>query len=101
MTQAELADRLGLGRTSVTNLEKGGQNPPLSLLPDIASALGVDLLRLVATAVGVSDERDLHAVTASVHDEDLRRWAGQVIGDTLTGQVTGVQAHDSKRRRSP
>jgi transcriptional regulator with XRE-family HTH domain len=101
LTQAELADRLGLGRTSVTNLEKGAQNPPLSLLPELASALGIDLLRLVATAIGVSAERDLQTLTARVPDDELRRWAGQVIGDTLAGQTTGDLAHDSKRRRSP
>jgi len=101
MTQAELADRLGLGRTSITNLERGVQNPPLSLLPEMASALGVDLLRLVATAIGVNDEVDLHTLSARVHDDNLRRWAGQVIGDTLTGQTSSALAHDSKRRRSP
>ena len=101
MTQAELADRLGLGRTSITNLERGGQNPPLSLVPEIASALGIDLLRLIAIAVGASDDRDLHALTARVHDEDLRRWAGQVIGDTLAGQSTGRPAPDSEHRRLP
>ena len=51
MTQAELAARLSLGRTSITNLEKGQQSPPLSMLPEIASALGVDPLRLIASAV--------------------------------------------------
>jgi transcriptional regulator with XRE-family HTH domain len=101
MTQAELADRLRLGRTSITNLEKGGQNPPLSLLPEIASALGVDLLHLVAIAVGASSDRELHTLTARVHDEDLRRWAGQVIGDTLTGQSTGNPVPDSEHRRLP
>ena len=50
MTQAELAARLSLGRTSITNLEKGQQSPPLSMLPEIASALGVDPLRLIANA---------------------------------------------------
>lgn len=101
LTQAELADRLGLGRTSVTNLERGAQNLPLSMLPELASALGIDLLRLVATAMGVSDERDLQTLIARVPDDSLRRWAGQVIGDTLTGQTTSAIAHDSKRRRSP
>ena len=52
MTQAELAARLSLGRTSITNLEKGQQSPPLSMLPEIASALGVDPLRLIANAIG-------------------------------------------------
>lgn len=100
MTQSELADRLGLGRTSVTNLERGAQNPPLSLLPDMASALGVDTLVLIASAVGLSDDREVHSLTGRVHDEDLRRWAGQVIGDKLAGQVASPGADESKRRRS-
>jgi len=80
MTQAELAARLGLGRTSVTNLEKGQQSPPLSMLPDIASALGVDPLSLISDAVSGDGSAGPGALAATVHDRDLRRWADQVIG---------------------
>jgi transcriptional regulator with XRE-family HTH domain len=86
MTQAELAARLGLGRTSVTNLEKGQQSPPLSMLPDIASALGVDPLFLISDAVSGDSSAGPGALAAMVHDEDLRRWADQVIGGTLARQ---------------
>ena len=79
MTQAELASRLGLGRTSITNLEKGQQSPPLSMLPEIASALGVDPLHLMADAVGGDVSAESGALAATVHDEELRRWAGQVL----------------------
>jgi transcriptional regulator with XRE-family HTH domain len=96
MTQGELASRLSLGRTSITNLEKGRQNPPLSLLPELARALGVDLLRLIAIAIGVSDDRDVASLTSKVHDADLRRWAGQIIGDTLTSPPTRTEAPRSK-----
>jgi transcriptional regulator with XRE-family HTH domain len=98
MTQAELAARLSLGRTSITNLEKGHQSPPVSMLPEIASALGVDPLSLIAIAVrdGSAEARGL---AATVHDKDLRRWAGQVIGDTLIGQSPEGRSDSAQQRR--
>jgi transcriptional regulator with XRE-family HTH domain len=101
MTQAELATRLSLGRTSITNLEKGRQSPPLSLLPEIAGALGVDPLRLVAIAGQVGGDADASTLTATVHDKDLRRWAGQVIGDTQAAWSPDAQARQARERRSP
>jgi transcriptional regulator with XRE-family HTH domain len=41
LTQEELADRVGLTRTSITNLEKGRQKFLLHTLIDIAEALQV------------------------------------------------------------
>jgi transcriptional regulator with XRE-family HTH domain len=99
MTQAELAARLDLGRTSITNLEKGQQSPPLSMLPEIASALGIDPLDLIANAIGDRGRAETGSLAAKVHDEDLRRWAGQVIGDTLAEQSPGRRSHHSQRRR--
>lgn len=100
MTQGELAARLSLGRTSVTNLEKGQQSPPLSLLPEIAGALGVDPLRLVAIAVRADGGADAGTLAATVHDKDLRRWAGQVIGDTQAGQSLDAPTQQARRLRA-
>jgi transcriptional regulator with XRE-family HTH domain len=99
MTQAELAARLGLGRTSITNLEKGQQSPPLSMLPEIASALGIDPLRLIANAIGDRGSGETGSLAAKVHDEDLRRWAGQVIGDTLAEHSPDGRSHHARQRR--
>jgi transcriptional regulator with XRE-family HTH domain len=99
MTQAELAARLSLGRTSVTNLEKGQQSPPLSMLPDIAGALGVDPLRLIAEAVRGDISAGTGALAATVHDEELRRWAGQVISGTLASQAPDDLAPRTRERR--
>lgn len=41
MSQQKVADRVGLGRTSITNIESGKQHFPLHLLWDLASAVGV------------------------------------------------------------
>jgi transcriptional regulator with XRE-family HTH domain len=100
MTQGELAARLRLGRTSITNLEKGRQSPPLSVLPEIANALGVDPLLLIANAVRDDGGAKPGALAATVHDEDLRRWASQIIGDTLTGQSPDGHSEQARQRRS-
>jgi transcriptional regulator with XRE-family HTH domain len=101
MTQAELAARLSLGRTSITNLEKGRQSPPLSLLPEIAGALGVDPLHLVAVAAHGDGDGDSGTLATRVRDKDLRRWAGQVIGDTHANWPQDTRAQHARRRRSP
>ena len=98
MTQAELAVRLNLGRTSITNLEKGLHSPPLSLLPDIASALGIDPWLLVSEALRGDVAADAGTLAATVHDEDLRRWAGQVIGGTPTLQAPSARSPRTKAR---
>jgi transcriptional regulator with XRE-family HTH domain len=99
MTQAELAARLSLSRTSITNLEKGQQSPPLSMLPEIASALGTDPLRLIASAVRGSGSAEAGSLAETVHDKDLRRWAGQVIGDTLASQSPDGRVRPTRQRR--
>jgi transcriptional regulator with XRE-family HTH domain len=99
MTQAELAARLDLGRTSITNLEKGQQSPPLSMLPEIASALGVDPLRLVEDAMCGDGSTGPGTLTAKVHDEDLRRWAGQVISDSRPSQSPDARLQRTRQRR--
>lgn len=41
LTQQDLADKVGLTRTSVTNIEKGNQQVSLAMLYRFASALNV------------------------------------------------------------
>ena len=50
LTQSALAERAGLKRTSITNIESGGQAITLGQLLDVAKALGVDAGRLIAEA---------------------------------------------------
>ncbi len=48
LTQADLAERVGLTRTSVTNLEAGRQRMPLHIFATLADALGVEPAQLLA-----------------------------------------------------
>ena len=50
LSQEELAHRAGLDRTYVSGIERGARNPTLKVLQKIASALGVELDVVFATA---------------------------------------------------
>jgi transcriptional regulator with XRE-family HTH domain len=49
ITQAELANHIGLTRTSIVNIERGKHRIQIHLLYKIASYLGVDLSKLLPT----------------------------------------------------
>ena len=49
LTQTQLAERVGLGRTSITNLESGAQRMPLHYLVRIAEALDADVCDFIPT----------------------------------------------------
>lgn len=48
LTQADVADRIGLGRSSVANIEAGRQHAPLHVAVDLAWALDVPLDALLS-----------------------------------------------------
>lgn len=47
--QGELATKLRIGRTSVSNIEAGRQLPPLNVLYEIGNALDVDIQSILPT----------------------------------------------------
>ena len=47
LTQNKLANRIGVSRTSIVNIEGGSQHPPLHVLWDIAESLEVDVESLI------------------------------------------------------
>lgn len=98
ITQAELAERVGLGRTSMTNLERGRQNPPLSLLPELARALGVTAIDLIIETTGTADDVEHEVLATTVQDDQLRRWANQVIADRP--RTSPPSTHDGSPRPS-
>lgn len=61
MTQAFLASKAGLGRTSITNIENGTQAIMLHQLVSLARALRADLADLIA---GVDQPRDRPGLAA-------------------------------------
>jgi transcriptional regulator with XRE-family HTH domain len=75
LSQDDLANAVGLSRTSITNLEGGGQFVPLHTLYDIAVALGLRIADLLPEAYEGSPQQ--------VYDEDdVSRWATQLARQT-------------------
>lgn len=64
LTQAALAELTGLKRTTVTNIESGGQAITLVQLREVAKALATDAGRLFEEA----DRIDLAAPTSSANN---------------------------------
>lgn len=80
LSQAELARRIELSRTSVTNIERGTQRVPLHYLITIADALGVTPMTLLPESPNCTAiekimplrwERDL--------PDDLEGWVRRVV----------------------
>ena len=61
LTQEGLAERVGLSRTAITNIERGRQRLLVNQLVDIARALEVDAARLLPNAQSVQGEAALEA----------------------------------------
>jgi putative transcriptional regulator len=57
MTQAELADRVGVTRQTVIAIEQGRYSPSLEMAFRIASALGVPLDQVFQYPTGEEDDR--------------------------------------------
>lgn len=70
MSQAVLARRIGVGRTSVTNIEKGQQHIPLHLLVLLAQAVGT------APAALLPDEPPITNSAAPQPSPELLRGLG-------------------------
>ena len=84
LTQAEVAKRAGMARTNYVNLEAGGTNPGLHILPRLAKAVGVEPRELI----------DLHADEVTLRD--LREWAG--LSQTETARALGFKSATSYAR---
>jgi transcriptional regulator with XRE-family HTH domain len=87
MTQAALAERLGMARTSISNLEAGSQNLSIGALPTLAAALGIPPDVLVAEALHSSAQPSASDPLTAVEDPALRDWAARVMA---TKQVSPV-----------
>ncbi|MBW2662415.1 MAG: helix-turn-helix domain-containing protein [Deltaproteobacteria bacterium] len=89
LTQVDLADRVGLSRTSITNIEKGRQGIPLHMLLQLASAVGVQPVGLLPETKN-SPEQDLidrNILKKSIMEEEGVGWAERVISSGMKMEV--------------
>lgn len=80
ITQAQLADLLGLSRSSVANIEKGRQPVQLHLVVKIAEILGVEIENLIPQKIPVSISREKNLAIAELQRQGV---SAAVIRRTL------------------
>src|SRR6266702_6732015 len=68
MTQEQLADEVGVLRTSITNIEAGRQKLPLHLLYEVCIALGLEIATILPSNADVSQP-----VTKSISIDGVTR----------------------------
>ena len=80
LSQGALAERLGISRASVVNVEKGRQRPPLHVLWDIAEIVQVEAFQLVPRA------GEIAAADSEVHldSEIIKQIEDAANGDAAT-----------------
>ena len=78
LSQQELADKIGLTRTSVTNIEKGRQRIPLHLLFALADALKVAPRQLLPSG-SVTLPNGMEAKLPKEFDEAQRRALRRIV----------------------
>jgi transcriptional regulator with XRE-family HTH domain len=83
LTQDDVASRVGLGRTSVTNIEKGRQQVSLHMLYQLADAIDAEPSSLLPSRIEAKEKSELPAVLesslAKLGDETERQWAREFL----------------------
>lgn len=80
LSQAKLAKKLGMSRTSVVNIEIGRQRPPLHVLWDIATYLGTEVVLLIPSEAEYLDD----AEPLKLDPETVARIEQAASGDSAT-----------------
>ncbi|OGA48892.1 MAG: hypothetical protein A3F74_27705 [Betaproteobacteria bacterium RIFCSPLOWO2_12_FULL_62_58] len=78
LSQEALAKRVGLSRTSITNIEKGRQQIPLHALYTFADALGVDPTSLLPDKKSLTAERKRVTIDLNELPEDLAEFVDRI-----------------------
>lgn len=81
LRQETLAKRVGLTRTSITNIEKGNQRLPLHMAYLLSAAVGLDPKDLLPTRAETQLTAGvLKQLTALPKDE--QEWVRQIVGES-------------------
>ena len=92
LTQLQLAERLGVSDKAVSKWERGLGCPELSLLPELAEALEVDMGKLLSGELAANDR-----VSGNVNR--VRFWVCPSCGNVVTALAdTGVSCCGKKLR---
>jgi transcriptional regulator with XRE-family HTH domain len=100
LSQQRLADLVGLSRTSLTNIEKGRQHPPLHTLCEIVEYLQGDIAHLLPRPEPMREPSDIKALAGEQvrGDDELAFIETAIRGGTEHG---GKKTQDSGDGEKP
>jgi transcriptional regulator with XRE-family HTH domain len=78
LSQEKLAKRVGMSRTSITNIEKGRQQIPLHMLYSLADALGLDPVALLPDKRKFAQEDQTVVINLSELPADIADFVGRI-----------------------
>ncbi len=81
LSQDSLARRVGLSRTSVTNIEKGRQQLPLHMLYAFADALGVEPIALLPDKKQLSQQGKRVVINLNALPPDVADFVDRVASN--------------------
>jgi transcriptional regulator with XRE-family HTH domain len=98
LSQEKLANLAGLTRTSLTNIEKGRQHPPLHTLCEIIEHLQVDIADLLPRPDAIKAPSDIKALAGKqVRGDDELEYIESAIKEKSHGDTKTQNRGDSKR----
>lgn len=77
--QQDVAEAVGLERTSITNIERGKQKLPIHVLFNICEVLGVNPSEVLPRMGAVAEEREMEKVSVRGFEGELPRGIAQLI----------------------
>jgi transcriptional regulator with XRE-family HTH domain len=98
LSQEELANLVGLTRTSLTNIEKGRQHPPLHTFCDLVEQLKVDFSELLPRPVTITAPPDIMALAGKqVRGQDELEFIKTTIQEKTYGDTKTQDRGDGER----
>ena len=91
LTQQVLAERVGLSRPSITNIELGNQQIPLHMIESFASVLGMKPCELLPEGARGQETRQLPKALADQIEplpEDKRAWISRIVTSSTNPKET-------------
>lgn len=79
MKQEDLARRVGLSRSSITNIELGKQRLLLDHLFALAGALNIEPTQLIPARADIADTKDFEIKPQRKMTAAQKRWAKKVL----------------------
>ncbi len=87
LSQTQLSDKIpNIGRTSISNIEKGKQQPPLHVMYLLCNVLNVNIHSILPTysdVIDILNSRNSNELSSYIDDSEIDKKTRQVLEELL------------------